>query len=206
MIVVFSIGSLPVILQSYHVLNSPWRNFRLPFLIPCWRFNMDLLKSSDPILTSVANKLNLMQVVSSPTRTSPSSATLVDHIYISSGLNHTSCSILPLLHNSDHSSITSLCASLCLYRKDPTAISGNTSKPFWVRKELHSPHIMKLKTCYNILNNIFVIPSNTFTPHPHSSPCLPHPRMFYRPFARTQAHLSSFYNSHVECLTLFRCF
>ena len=58
-------------------------------------FNVDLLKSSDPILTSITNKLNLTQVVSSPTRTSPSSTTLIDHTYTSSGLKHASYFILP---------------------------------------------------------------------------------------------------------------
>ena len=68
-------------------------------------FNVDLLCSTDLILSSITHKLNLKQVVSSPTKTTATSATLIDHIYLSDDLSHSSCAILPPLHDSDHSSI-----------------------------------------------------------------------------------------------------
>ena len=37
--------------------------------------------------------------------------------------------------------------------------------------------IQKLKVCYNILNNLSIIPATTFTPHPHPSPRHPHSKI-----------------------------
>ena len=53
--------------------------------------------------------------------------------------------------------------------------------------------LQKLKVCYNILNNLSIIPADTFTPHPYPLPRHPHSRILFRPFARTAAHQSSFF-------------
>ena len=78
-------------------------------------FNVDLLCSTDPILSSITHKLNLKQVISSATRTTATSATLIDHIYLTDDLSQCSCSILPPLHDSDHSFI-----HLSLHKPSPT--------------------------------------------------------------------------------------
>ena len=55
--------------------------------------------------------------------------------------------------------------------------------------------MIKLKVCFNIINNLSCIPPTTFRPHPSPSPRYPHTRIFSRPFASTSSYLSSFFIS-----------
>ena len=56
-----------------------------------------------------------------------------------------------------------------------------------------------LKVCFNIVNNLSIIPPSYFSFHPHPSPRRPHNFILYKPFARTNSYLFSF------LLMLFRC-
>ena len=53
--------------------------------------------------------------------------------------------------------------------------------------------IQKLKVCYNILNNLSIIPATSFTPHPHPSPRHPHSKVLFIPYTSTYAHKFSFF-------------
>ena len=50
---------------------------------------------------------------------------------------------------------------------------------------------IKLKILYNILNNYSRIPQTAFTYHPHPSPCHPHNKILFQPFASTLSHRHS---------------
>lgn len=56
-------------------------------------------------LLSIEDKLGLMQIVSNSTRTTPTSATLNNHIYISNGMQHSPYISLPSLEGSDHDNL-----------------------------------------------------------------------------------------------------
>ena len=56
-----------------------------------------------------------------------------------------------------------------------------------------SRRVIKLKVCYNILNNYSCIPSSVFTPHPYSGLHHFHDRMLLRPNAKTYSHGYSFF-------------
>ena len=73
------------------------------------------LTSSALLTNSTADKLGLRQVVSSPTRTTDKSSTLINHVYLSEVLTHSSCCIQPPLHVSDHSTI-----HVCLSNPHPS--------------------------------------------------------------------------------------
>lgn len=68
-----------------------------------------------------------------------------------------------------------------------------------LRKSLNWPtlsqrrKIQKLKICYNILNNLSIIPPTSFIPHPHPSPRHPHTKTLFTPFVSTSAHKFSFF-------------
>lgn len=64
-------------------------------------FNIDIL-SEDHQLSSLEDKFGLKQVISAPTRTT---STLIDHMYLSDKLSHSSCAMQPPLEGSDHNSI-----------------------------------------------------------------------------------------------------
>ena len=71
-------------------------------------FNIDYFCTSHPLfcnLTSVVSSFNLTQIVSEPTRTTNSSATLIDLIFASSPTQVESCSTIPPLANSDHNGL-----------------------------------------------------------------------------------------------------
>jgi len=59
---------------------------------------------NDLSLISIQAKHNLTQVITSPTRTTSDTATIIDHVYPSACLNH-SHSVLPPLSSSDHACI-----------------------------------------------------------------------------------------------------
>jgi len=68
-------------------------------------FNIDLTThTNDPQLVSLQAKHGLTQIISSPTRTMQSSATIIDHVYVSEHLIH-SHSIMSPLSSSDHSCV-----------------------------------------------------------------------------------------------------
>ena len=79
---------------------------RLKSLVLLGDFNIDRSPtSSHPllhILNSIEDKLDLQQVVTTATRTTPTSSTIIDHIYVSNGLSHSHCTDLPPLPGSDH--------------------------------------------------------------------------------------------------------
>ena len=91
-------------------------------------FNIDLLKSSSPALNSIVDKQGLTQVVTSPTRSTSTSATLIDHVYLSEELSHSSCNIAPPLHDSDHSSI-------CLHLDTPPPRLRKAVRKVWLYKQ-----------------------------------------------------------------------
>ena len=73
-------------------------------------FNIDLSPSkitstSSRQLGSMSNKFVLKQIVSSPTRVSKHSCSIIDHIYLSENLVMLSCAIQPPIKSSDHRSI-----------------------------------------------------------------------------------------------------
>ena len=53
--------------------------------------------------------------------------------------------------------------------------------------------IQKLKVCFNIMNNLSIIPPSTFIPHPHPSPRHPHSKVLFIPYTSTYAHKFSFF-------------
>ena len=57
------------------------------------------------ILLSIEDKLGLKQIVSNPTRTTSTSSTLIDHIYVSNRTQHSPCVSLPPLEGSDHDTL-----------------------------------------------------------------------------------------------------
>ena len=61
-------------------------------------------------------------------------------------------------------------------------------QPLSVRRKLQ-----KVKVCYNIVNDRSIIPSSTFSLHPHPSPCHPHSQILYKPFVKTTSHMNSFF-------------
>ena len=72
-------------------------------------FNIDRSPSSKHpqlnILLSIEDKLGLKQVVSTPTRVTPTSSSLIDHIYISEHQTYSPCVCLPPLMGSDHDTL-----------------------------------------------------------------------------------------------------
>ena len=50
--------------------------------------------------------------------------------------------------------------------------------------------VQKLKICYNILNNLSIIPPTYFIPHPHPSPRHPHTKTLFTPFVTTYQQCS----------------
>ena len=69
-------------------------------------FIIDLISSPNhPQLSFVQYKFGLKQAVTSPTTESATSATLIDHIYVSKHLPNTSCSVQPPVPGSDHNSV-----------------------------------------------------------------------------------------------------
>ena len=69
-------------------------------------FNIDRTHASShpllPILTSIEDKLGLKQVVTTATRTTTNTSTIIDHIYVSENLTNSRCTNLPPLPGSDH--------------------------------------------------------------------------------------------------------
>ena len=50
-----------------------------------------------------------------------------------------------------------------------------------------------LKVCFNIVNNLSIIPPSYFSFHPHPSPRRPHNLILYKPIARTNSYFFSFF-------------
>ena len=96
-------------------------------------FNIDLISTTNPILEPIVDKLCLKQVVSSPTRTTPTSSTLIDHIYLSEGLVSSSCAILPPVADSDHSTI-----SLCLSNPSPPTSPFRKARRLYQRADFET--------------------------------------------------------------------
>lgn len=70
-------------------------------------FNIDLLSSSPSAqdITTNMSAFHFHQVVTDPTRISPSSSTLIGHVYVSDLSFLSSCSTTPPLGSSDHSCV-----------------------------------------------------------------------------------------------------
>ncbi|XP_064382509.1 uncharacterized protein LOC135331318 [Halichondria panicea] len=71
-------------------------------------FNIDITNSKDPYLhhiQSISDKLSLKQVVSSPTRSTTSSSSIIDHIYLTDNPKLLSCEVGPPLDGCDHNTI-----------------------------------------------------------------------------------------------------
>ena len=68
-------------------------------------FNVDILSEDHHQFSSIKDKLGLKQIVSAPTRTTQSSNTLINHVYLSDQLSHSFCSVQPPVQGSDHNSI-----------------------------------------------------------------------------------------------------
>ena len=79
---------------------------KLKSLVLLGDFNIDHSSTSShpslPILNSIEDKMGLKQVVSIATRTTSTSSTIIDHIYVSNDLTHSQCTNLPPLLGSDH--------------------------------------------------------------------------------------------------------
>ena len=81
---------------------------KLKSLILLGDFNVDFLSPSDPLqeqIQSISDKLSLKQVITAPTRVTPTTSTIIDHVYLSENLSLSSCNILPPLSGSDHNSV-----------------------------------------------------------------------------------------------------
>ena len=94
-------------------------------------FNIDLISSPNhPQLSSVQYKFGLKQAVTSPTTESATSATLIDHIYVSKHLPNTSCSVQPPVPGSDHNSVllrtTTPPRKIWLYKKADIDVANST--------------------------------------------------------------------------------
>ena len=108
-------------------------------------FNIDLSPTSNhpllPILNSIQDKLGLKQVVDTATRTTSSSSTIIDHIYVSSDLTHSECVNLPPLPGSDHNTLQITLTN----RHTPQPKSKSSSKNLDLQKsrfrycQLYSP-------------------------------------------------------------------
>lgn len=95
-------------------------------------FNIDLISSPNhPQLSSIHYKFGLKQAVTSPTRESATSATLIDHIYmyVSEHLPNTSCSVQPPVPGSDHNSV------LLRLNKTTTPPSKGHRRKIWLYKK-----------------------------------------------------------------------
>ena len=96
---------------------------RLKSLVLLGDFNIDRSPtSSHPLLHILEDKLGLKQVVTTATRTTPTSSTIIDHIYVSNGLSHSHCTDLPPLPGSDHNILTASrvrrsCRKVWLYKQ-----------------------------------------------------------------------------------------
>ena len=62
--------------------------------------------------------------------------------------------------------------------------------------------IQSLKVCYNIVNNLSIIPSSYFLYHQHPSPRHPHSQILYKPFAKTNSYMFSFFVNVVSMWNL----
>ena len=83
---------------------------QVEFVVFLGDFNIDLSPSkitsaSSRQLGSMSNKFVLKQIVSSPTRVSKHSCSIIDHIYLLENLVMLSCAIQPPIKSSDHYSI-----------------------------------------------------------------------------------------------------
>ena len=81
---------------------------KLNSLILLGDFNIDFLSPSDSLhyqIQSISDKLSLRQVITAPTRVTPTTSTVIDHVYLSENLGLSSCNILPPLTGSDHNSV-----------------------------------------------------------------------------------------------------
>ena len=93
---------------------------RLKNLLLTGDFNIDLISSPNhPQLSSIQYKFGLKQAVTSPTRESATSATLIDHIYVSEHLPNTS----------DHNSV------LLRLNKTTTPPSKSHRRKIWLYKK-----------------------------------------------------------------------
>ena len=68
-------------------------------------FNIDTLRGGHQQLSSIEDKFGLKQVVSPPTRTTQSTSTLINQVYLSDKISHSSCSIQPPVQGSEYNSI-----------------------------------------------------------------------------------------------------
>ena len=69
-----------------------------------------------------------------------------------------------------------------------TLLNSLNWQPLQTRRRL-----IKLKVCYNILNNYSCIPPSVFTPHPYPHLRHSHSKMVLRPNAKTNSHKYSFF-------------
>ena len=103
---------------------------RLRNLLITGDFNIDLISSPyHPQLSSIQYKFGLKQAVTSPTRESATSTTLIDHIYVSEHLTNTSCSVQPPVPGSDHNSV------LLRLKKTTIPPSKSHRRKIWLYKK-----------------------------------------------------------------------
>ena len=93
-------------------------------------FNINFLDVPTPLyhkLISVVSSFNLTQIVSEPTRVTPTSSTLIDLIFVSSTVKIMACSTVPPLSNADHFGIWFSVESK-LSKRSSTELYGGTTK------------------------------------------------------------------------------
>jgi len=102
---------------------------KLKNLILLGDFNIDVTSTHlPPLLQSLVDKLSLQQVVSSPTRDTNRSSTIIGHAYISDSLTLISCVTLPPIEGSDHN-----CVSVSL-RVSPPPLPKTFRRKVWLYK------------------------------------------------------------------------
>ncbi len=88
-------------------------------------FNINITVTSNPILSSIQATHNLKQVISTPTRNTLTTQSLIDHAYLSKGLRFTVTTISPL-STSDH------CAVLLSLQSHLTARRTPNKRNIWL--------------------------------------------------------------------------
>ena len=127
-------------------------------------FNIDRSPgASHPILNSIEGKLGLSQVVTTPTRTTSTTAPIIDHVYISDRLTLSRCSDLPPLPGSDHNMLQVSISN------GNTPLAKSNRRKIWLYKDADFDAACKTLECLpasifstNSVNDIWVEWSDVF--------------------------------------------